>query len=118
VKKVNGTGKPEQESKTTESFQSSAVMETDTPYDHGEDLDRTVPAAERETPIKTAEALEATGDDRYQREKYPEALEYYKQAYQVYRKLGMKEAAHSVERKINDTIKRKLMFWFKQRLGE
>jgi serine/threonine protein phosphatase PrpC len=115
AKRVNQIVQPKQESKLIEPFQASSVRGTDSPHNNGEDSERTAPVTRQKTPIKTAEALEATGDDRYQREKYPEALEYYKQAYRIYRKMGMKEAAQSVERKINDTIKRNLSFWFKQR---
>jgi serine/threonine protein phosphatase PrpC len=78
--------------------------------------EKTAFLTERQTKEKQARLYEATGDERYQHEQYSEALEYYKLAYAAYRELGMKEAAVMVDRKINTTIKEKLVFLLKQAL--
>jgi serine/threonine protein phosphatase PrpC len=73
-------------------------------------------ALEREQKALRAKTLEVTGDDLCRQEKYSEALEYYKQAYQIYQQLGMKEAAVLIDWKINRTIKEKLRAFLKQGL--
>lgn len=72
----------------------------------------------RETEIQAkynqAQALEQTGDARYDSQNYNEALDLYKQARQIYSSLGMAQEVARIEQKINITINKKLEHFLKR----
>ena len=70
----------------------------------------------RDTKIAHAKALEKNGDEKYEAQKYSEALDLYKLAQRAYAELGMSMDAARVDQKINITIKKKLESFLKRQL--
>lgn len=68
----------------------------------------------RDTKIAHAQTLEKNGDERFDAQKYGEALDLYKKAQRVYVELGMTTDAARVDQKINITIKKKLEYFLKR----